>query len=260
MDEVERLAEIISTLEEVWTPHEGQVPIGSALFYGGVKNIFIQAGRNWGKTELCAYSCTRWAMQFPGTESYIFEPFQNQAREILWESRRLQNFVPDEWKDSENNTDMRIRLTNGSFIKLDGADNEESRRGIKPGGLIIYDEFKDHKRSFTKAMEPNRAAFDVPALFIGTPPPVEGQYTEFSDYAKESTDWRHFHAPTRQNPHISHAWLEREKARLIAMGDEEEWLREYEAIFVKGGKNHLLPQFLTLKHKALSELLQGARS
>lgn len=251
------LADIIETLSAIWTPHIGQIPVGSALFYEMCRNIFIQAGRNWGKTELAAYCTTRWGMQFPGTENYIFEPFLNQAREILWESNRLQSFVPDKWIDSINKTEMRIRLINGSFIKLDGADNEDSRRGIKPGGLIIYDEFKDHKASFTKAMEPNRIAKKVPAIFIGTPPEIHCQFVEYADYAKKSDKWRYFHAPTEQNPHINFEALMEEKARLIAMGDYEEWLREYEAIYVKGGKNHLLPQFLNLKHKSRSEVLEG---
>lgn len=259
MSQLISLAEIIETLSKKWTPHEGQIPVGSALFYEGFKNIFFCAGRNTGKTSLSAYCCTRWAMQYPGSENYIFGPYSNQMREILWASQRIQDFVPEEWIQSINNTEMRITLNNGSFIKLDGSDNDQARRGIKPSGVIVYDEFKDHKLSFVKAMEPNRAAKNAPALFIGTPPEFDNHFVTYMEYAKRSPKWFFHHAPTEVNPHIPKSWLSDEKERLITIGDEEEWIREYMAIFVRGGKRHIFPQFLKYESKPLADILPESR-
>lgn len=241
-------------LNQRWKPHPGQIGPGQALLRG-IKNIFIEAGRNWGKTEWLAYWFWRWAMTYPNTENYLFEPFQNQAREILWASNRIQTFGPQEWIESVNNTEMRIKLINGSFIKLDGADNVDARRGIKPRGLVGYDELKDIKKSFLDAMEPNRAAWNVPAVFTGTPPEFHNHFVDMMEFAKTDPKSAYFHAPSVQNPHLSREFLEREKRRLISIGAEDQWIREYEAIFVLGGKRAIFPQAARYHYPSLDSLL-----
>jgi hypothetical protein len=245
------LAEIIQGLSEKWSPHDAQIPIGKALFYEGKKNIFVCAARNFGKTELAAYCTWRWALENPGSENYIIEPFLIQGREILWASQRLQKFGPEELIESINNTELRITFKNKSFIKLAGSDNEAALAGIKPKGLIIYDEVKDHRKSAIMNMEPNRAAFDAPAIFIGSPPEFHCYYVELKEMAEKSKDWAYFHGPTSSNPHISRQWLQRKKDELISMGEEETWLRDYEGLFVIGGKRSIFPQFLKLQFKPL---------
>lgn len=248
------LGKMLEELYADWQPHSWQKDVGNLLFYKKRKNIFICAGRNGGKTENSAKCTGRWGKQFPATESYIFGPLQNQIKEILWASKRIQHMIPEHWKAGENNTEMRITLKNGSFIKLDGSDNEEARRGIKPGGLIVYDEFKDMKLSFVNAMDDNRAAKDCPAIYIGTPPEFHNHFVDFMEFAKNDPDWDFIHAPSWLNPHISKEFLERKKRQYLAMNDEESWLREYEALFVKGGKKHIFPQFLKMKPTRLDDM------
>src|SRR5690606_25678621 len=64
-----------------------------------------------------------------------------------------------------------------------------------------------------------------------------------------------FHAPSWQNPHLDKEFLEREKARLIAAEMEDEWIREYEAIFVKGGSRAIFPQAARYRYPNLDELI-----
>lgn len=255
-DEQYLLYETIEGLHRNWMPHGVQAEILSAIFYEGYKNVFVVAGRNLGKTETAGYSTWRWAKQNPNSENYIFEPLAKQGREILWASKRIQNFGPQEWIDGKpNETEMRVRFNNGSFIKVEGSDNSASMAGIKPKGIVIYDEFKDHRSESITNFEPNRAAYDIPALFIGTPPEFHNHFVDYMEMAKKSPDWKFIHAPTRSNPHISTKWLERKRLEMIAMGMEEDWLREYEAIFVKGGKKTIYPQWLKLKYKRLEEVV-----
>lgn len=242
------LAQVLDKLNSKWTPHAGQIPIGQALLVDGIKDVFACCGRNFGKTDLAIYLLWRWALLNPGSENYLFEPEQKQAKEILWASGRIQAFGEAEWLDGEpNNTEMRIRLSNGSFIKIDGSDNFEAYRGVKPKGLIIYDELKDINPKFLDAFEPNRAAHDIPALWIGTPPEYESHYIHYMEEAKANPAWRYFHAPTSSNPYVKPEWLAGKKAYYERIGDAETWLREYEAVFVKGGKSHIIPQFVKLK-------------
>ena len=161
------LATGIEALHRKWTPHPAQVELGRALLSGGFLDVFGQCGRNFGKTELVGYLTWRYAFTFPRSENYYFAPYMKQAREIMWASRRIQDFGPKDWIESINNTEMRITFKNGSFIKLDGSDNVDAYRGVKPKGLTIYDEFKDFRPEFHEAYDPNRAAFNSPLLIIG---------------------------------------------------------------------------------------------
>ena len=165
-----------------------------------------------------------------------------QAREILWASRRVQTFGPEEWiEGNPNNTEMRITFKNGSFIKLAGSDNVDSYRGVKPKGLTVLDEFKDFRPEFLEAYDPNRAAFDSPMMIIGTPPEFENQFTSLAAVYESDPSKRFFQMPTSVNPHISREWLAKKKTELYALGEGDKWEREYEAKFVTGGASSIFP-------------------
>ncbi len=256
-----QLYKIINGLHKNWKPHSGQIPIGHSLFYkmkNGKrrKNIFVVAGRNFGKTELLAYSQWRFSQEVPSSENYIFEPFQKQGKEILWAGNRLQTFGPSDWLEGEpNHSELRIRFKNNSFIKIEGSDNVAAIAGIKPKGLIGYDEFKDHRLESIKNFEPNRAAFDVPALFIGTPPEFHNHFVDYMELAKNDPDWDFFHAPTWANPFISRDWIKSMERQMIKLGQEEDFLRDYGAIFVKGGRKSIYPWVLKAKKHRLEDIL-----
>lgn len=239
--EIERIARGLKDLHECWTPHKSQVEVGSPLIRGEVKEVMAQCGRNWGKSELVCYLLWRFAFTFPGSENYYFAPYMKQAREILWASRRIQTLGPEDWISEINNTEMRVTFHNGSFIKLDGSDNVDAYRGVKPKGLSVFDEFKDFREEFYEAYDPNRAAFDAPLMIIGTPPEVEGQFTKLADSFKRDDKKRFFQLPTAANPHISPKWLEAKKQELYGRGEGDKWEREYEAKFVRGGAASIFP-------------------
>ena len=238
---LEHYARIIKALNSCFKPHDGQVKVGRALFQEQVKDIFVEAGRSWGKTYLMSYLLWRWAILNPGSQNYYFAPYMKQAREIIWANGILKNFGPREWIGEENNTEMRIPFNNGSFIKADGSDNVNAYRGVKPNGLIIFDEFKDFREEFFEAFDPNRSAFDAPLIIIGTPPGRECQFTKIRDEFKANPSRRYFHGPSTENPYISPQWLENKRQELIARDEEDVWQREYLAMQVSGGATKILP-------------------
>ena len=239
--EIQRIALGIKALHDRWIPHPAQIEIGRPLISGEVKELFAQCGRNFGKSELVSYLLWRYAFTFPNSENYYFAPYMKQAREILWSSRRIQDFGPSEWIEDINNTEMRITFKNQSFIKLDGSDNVEAYRGVKPRGLSVFDEFKDFRPEFYEAYDPNRAAFDSPLMIIGTPPEFEGQFTKLAETYKTDPKKRFFRFPSSSNPHISTEWLESKKKELYDRGEGDKWEREYEANFVRGGSSAIFP-------------------
>lgn len=248
---------MIEELHGVWTPHAAQVQVGRDLISEKVTEVFAQCGRNFGKTDLVAYLLWRWAKAHPGSENYYFAPYMKQAREILWASRRVQEFGPARWIAGEpNSTEMRIRFTNGSFIKLDGSDNVEAYRGVKPKGLSVFDEFKDFRPEFYDAFDPNRAAHNSPLFIIGTPPDRDCQYTSVADEYSKNPLKRFFQFPTSANPHISKDWLQKKKNELYLRGEGDVWEREYEAKFVKGGAAKIFPMISKSFIKPHDQIMQ----
>ncbi len=224
-------------------------------------------------TDLLRYCLYRFSLLYPNSACYFIAPFQKQAKEIIWANGRLQNFfladidpktgktytgltsdeayqLNDELKkkyglkvvESEN----RIRFGNGSFIKLDGADNFEAFRGITPH-IVAYDEFKDHHPKFHTGMDPNLAPYDAPLICVGTPPEGDEKnaknFISMADYADKADDQVYFCVPTYYNPYISKDFLKRKKQELFARGEEDKWYREYEAKRVKSGARSIFPMF-----------------
>lgn len=236
-----------------------------------MKTVFGECGRKFGKTDAMGYCLYRYAMSHPNSACYYIAPYQKQAKELIWANNRLQNFflpvidphtnlthaghtreeayaIFEELKlkygIKVNDSEMRIRFGNGSFIKLDGADNYQAYRGINPH-FIGYDEFKDHHPKFHGGMEPNLATYDAPLFVIGTPcegdEANEEQFNSLADYAKVADDEAHFAFPSMVNHYVKTDFFVRTKKKLFARGEEDKWFREYMAMRVKAGQRMIFP-------------------
>ena len=237
---------VINGLHDKRSLHPFQVKVARDVFVKKVKSVFVQTGRNWGKTELAAYCLWRYALSHPNSENYYFSPFMKQSREIVWASHRIQNYGPGEFVEGKpNDTEMRIRFSNGSFIKIDGSDNVESYRGVKPRGLSVFDEFKDFRPEFYVAYEPNLAAHQAPLMILGTPPDRECQFIQVSKEFRNDPNKRFYKAPSQQNPHLSRDWLAEVHKTLISRGEEDVWQREYLAEYIPGGVSKIIPMWST---------------
>lgn len=90
---------------------------------------------------------------------FYFWPELKQARDSMWEAMDNDGFkfldhIPPELRSREpNNQDMKVELSNGSIIKLQGTDKFENRRGANPIG-IVYTEFAYQNPNVRKAMNP----------------------------------------------------------------------------------------------------------
>lgn len=123
---------------------------------------------------------------------------------------------------------------------MDGSDNYDKYRGVSYK-VCIYDEYKDHRPEFRKAMRPNASVLDGLDVFMGSPPDRECDYLIVANDHRQDPKKRFFHAPTHHNHHISSAWLEEEEAALLARNEYDEWEREYLARYVPGGVSKIFP-------------------
>lgn len=245
-----------------WTPHPSQQLALEAIFVNDCKLVFIQCGRKWGKTETIVYALWRRALLNPGSSCYYICPELKQAKEIIWKSRdrrgrlRIQEFGPAEFISSIDNTELRINLKNGSFIKVDGSDNFDAWAGISPH-FVVLDEFRSFKPEFYDVMNPNRATFDAPMIIIGTPPEniwidkdTPHQYVELAHEAQLdmlATGASFFiKRASWDNPDpIIQKFLASEKKTLFRRGKEATWWREYGAELVSGGERKVFPTFVS---------------
>lgn len=263
LNKYSKYVEVVNSLHSGWEPHDGQLKVGQALFKHKIHSIFVQSGRKWGKTELILYFLWRWAECNPGSSCYYISPFQKQSKEIIWANKRVQNFGPRSWLHEGsagiNNTELRLNFKNGSFIKCDGSDNFESYRGIEPH-MMIYEEFKDFRPEFHHSMEPNLLVHNSPLIIIGTPPDHDCQYVEMADEFKNNKSKFWYAGPTWENPFVDREWLKKKKQELLDRGDSDEWEREYEGRYVKGGKASIFPMLKPSVVRPHMELLNEIKN
>lgn len=258
--EAARQKRALNYLSSVWKPHGGQVQAGRAVFGQGAKMVYIECGRKFGKSEFSVFACWMKAIMHPNSEVYYLAPAVKLARELVWANRRMQtcnSYKGDFLKRMEkllggpieiSKQEMRIILPNGSFIKVDGSDNIDSQLGLKPD-LIIADEFRTFKEEWLEFMTPNLAAKNGALVAISTPPLGPNRAYEHAIECKkrmEEGNPRYFYLnlPSETNDAVPHlkGWLKDEKQRLIGLGREKEWLREYMAQYIADNEDAILPQ------------------
>lgn len=256
-------ASALSAYNKIFLPHEGQKEVGQALFSQKYKTIFVNCGRKWGKTECGVALCWLWALMYPNSEIYYLVGTQKLAKELVWANRRMQTCCTSDKPDlihkfndslskvieSINNTEMRIRFKNGSFIKVDGSDDFNNQRGWKPD-LVIADEYRDFRREWFETMSPNlNVKPNATMLILTTPPSSAGHVLDLMKYCENGSisigdpKYTYMSQPSNKNDRIPNhiEKIESEKARLMAKGEYDVFCREYLAEFVVGGSCAILP-------------------
>lgn len=237
-------------------PHTGQRDLFKITQNENIKDISLLCSRNFGKSTMCAIDTILKAGRYPNRREYILAPFRSQAYEIYWASNLLEAIVPPTWfakgDDKINKQELRIRLNNGSFIKLDGADNETTARGYKPTGLKV-DEAQDWKEDVYQAMHPNLLAHRAQVVKIWTPPPTENWIIRDLSYIQkriaEGSPRYHFaHKTIYDNPRYLPEDIEELRKGFYERGEEHIWLREYMAQIIYGGKGAVFPMLEDRRH------------
>jgi phage terminase large subunit len=131
----------------------------------------IVAHRRAGKTVACVHELQRaalWCNKVRPRLAYI-APFLNQAKSVNWD------YLVDAMAPlralgaSANQNELRVDYHNGGQVRLYGADNPDSLRGIYLDGVVL-DEYGDmDPRMWSEVIRPALADRQGWAAFIGTP-------------------------------------------------------------------------------------------
>lgn len=225
--------------------HKYQAAVFNAIFKEGKKRIFIRKGRKGGGTETALYPLARIAGTMPGSACYMIGPTQKLQSEIVWQNRRLHNFIPKSWNAKGNEQENRMRLPNESFIKIEGANDPDALRGIL-GDAFIWDEYKDQNPLAMENCYPNVMSRDALWMVLGTPPTKKTNHYYIKEREiRQDPDWAFFHWTAWDNPFLpgGHEFLEAEKAKYVARGDWDLWEIEYEANYVFNSNRKVIPDF-----------------
>lgn len=229
--------------------HKGQIQIAKDYFIRGISTIQSQWGRNGGKTESALFVSNTAAALNSNFWTMIITPELKQGKKIYWTSKRLQNYAPPEFISDVSSTDLRVEFKNGAVITVDGCENYDALRGVKPN-LVIYDEFQDHSKEFhLEVMQPNLLGKASGLIVYGTPPKKRSAYyVEFREQLvkrvkEQDPTCAYYEFPTSINPTVDPNKLLQIRKELIESGNEVIWYREYEGKLAFGGEDVVFPRW-----------------
>ncbi len=299
LQRINATASILHDLSKVWTPHtgriipknhvfnkdlsttefipaEGQKTILKTILSGKYRVVFVQFGRQTGKSELANAGAHYKGLLTPGSVQYYFAPIQKQVKEIVWSTERMQtmnsasaltpelreekmtlfNSYGRKYIEKINNADMRVTWHNGSFIRMDGIDNIDAYRGVTPD-LMYFDEFREFRPGALDSQLPAMMTKGGTIVILSTPPPAEGEYTKIMRQCQSDKypHYKFFQAPTWMNPYQDLEGLELIRQGYIDAGEFDIWRREYCGEFAIGGSRSIFPMVTGAEGRAHSSIL-----
>lgn len=215
MEIIEEVVEIDYSPRDVFKP----------FHYREQRWAIIVAHRRCGKTVACINDLIRKAFvesKPDGRYAYV-APYYAQAKTIAWDY--LTRFAEPVMVRA-NQSELWVELENGARIRLFGADNPDSMRGLYLDGVVL-DEFADMKASiFGSVIRPLLADREGWATFIGTPKGHNSFWELYSGATKDS-NWYVKVLRASQTGLLS----AEELADAAKMMDENQYLQEFECDF-----------------------------
>ena len=127
----------------------------------------LVAGRRFGKSFLSINEIAKYAY-LPKRNVIYLSPTRQMSKTIIWDELKAR-LLKVRWVESINESELTIRLRNGSKIMVRSGDNPDASRGLSLDAAII-DEAQDiDPRLITEVIRPALADREGAMLVIGTP-------------------------------------------------------------------------------------------
>jgi len=193
------------------------------IYYSDARFRVVVAGRRFGKTYLSTTELIRYAALGRNRNVWYVAPTYKAAKDIAWDM--LKNEVPKGWIRKINESELSMKLVNGSTISLKGAEKPDNLRG-RSVDFVVMDEFADMKpETWSEVLRPSLSDKQGYALFIGTP---NGRNHFYDLWTQDLDDWQSFQYTTLEGGNVPDYEIEAAKRDL----DERTFKQEYEAAFV----------------------------
>jgi len=191
----------------------------------------------------------------PGVYLYV-APEKQQAKNIVWKDPTvLFKYLPQELIRKKNEVELTVYLKNKSVFYVEGADNVDRLRGIKPKGVIL-DEYAQMKPEvWNEVLFPAINQSGGWAIFIGTFKGKNHFYNFFSKYWDwekleyiQNDNYFAFWLPFNKNPHFTQ---EQERLARESMPPGQ-FNQEYGCLPMEGASN-VFPSLKDLMTGSLKE-------
>lgn len=207
----------------------------------------IAAGRRSGKTVFGADDLTIGSATVPNSVNWYVGPSYGAAKDAAWDIFKA-NFN-DFWKyglvTKIVESDLLIRLANGSCVQLKGGDKPDSLRGVRLSRLVI-DEYAVMKPEvWDEVLQPATSDLQAPVIFISTPKGFNHFHDLYEMGAKNGGDWHSWHIKASEAGTIPPAEIDRARRDM----DPRVFRQEYEAAFESFG-GQVFTDFDRSKHVA----------
>ena len=198
----------------------------SVIFVSLARFVTVCAGRRFGKTFLAVISLIQAAIKAPNQNVWYVAPTYGAAKEICW--TMLINSIPAEYIAKTNETALTVRLINGSYIALKGAEKPNNLRGRALDHCVL-DEFADMRpETWYEVIRASLSDRQGTAMFIGTPKGRNHFYDIWAKAKDGADDWESFQYTTLDGGNVPVEEIEAARNDL----DERTFKQEYCAEFV----------------------------
>jgi hypothetical protein len=175
-----------------WSPRDHQMQLWDYLHAGGKRAIAVWH-RRAGKDEICLHHTAVSAFRKIGNYWHCL-PEYAQARKAVFTAvnphtgvRRIDEAFPPELRESTNESEMFIRLVNGSTWQCIGSDAYNRTVGSSAAG-VVFSEYALCNPSAWAYMRPMLEENNGWAVFITTPRGRNHAFDMFK-YAQQRADW-----------------------------------------------------------------------
>jgi len=217
---------------DLFKPRDYQLDIIDALENKGVKRFVLVWSRRMGKDHISFYIAIRQLLRKVCTVFYIF-PTAKQARIAIWDGinsdgQRIIEYIPKELIANKNDSDMKIRLINGSTLQFIGSSDVDRVRGTACYGAIFSEFATANPESWT-TLRPVLAQNDGWAIFVSTPN-GHNEFYSLYNMAVKSDYWYTSLRNINNTDYLSKEIIEQERAEM----SEDKFLQEYECSWAAG--------------------------
>lgn len=207
----------------LYHPHLGQ----KQVIQDNKRFKVLSCGRRWGKTTLAINELLYYALLDSNTDYWYVAPTYSQAKTIAWRYLVQQyRQLPLELQLGKNESELWVEIGNHSRITLKGAENEDSLRGSKLGGLVIDEvaSIKNFKYLWDEALRPALTDKKGWGLFISTP---KGYNHFYELFTKNDPDYSSFHFSSYDNPFLEHSEIDKARQELTEDAFAQEYLADF---------------------------------
>lgn len=187
------------------------------------------AGRRFGKTHKSRIRLFQKAVNLARSWSWYIAPTYRMAKDIMWEP--LKECFPKAYlRGKPNESELSLRLRNGSLIQLKGADNPDSLRG--PGlDLAVFDEFATIKPAAWDVLRPALSDKMGEADFNGSPAGYNWAYDLWTlGQPGGSANWESWQFTTLQGGRVPASEIEEARQQLDPRTFRQEYLASFETL------------------------------